>query len=163
MTKVKLVCKTLAEHPVFYNVIIALILLNALLVGLETYPYIATNYASYIYVADRILLWVFTVEIMIRMIGSQSIAAFFKDPWSLFDFIIVMAGHILVGAYYVMVLRILRVLRVLRAISIVPSLRRMVNALLLTIPSMGTILLLLSLFFLYIWCHRYFFVSVDHA
>lgn len=46
-----------------------------------------------------------------------------------------------------MVLRILRVLRVLRAISIIPSLRKMVNALLLTIPSMGTIMILLGLFF----------------
>src|SRR5699024_9566039 len=86
-------------------------------------------------------------EIIIRLIGSRSIGSFFKEPWNVFDFVIVVAGHILVGSYYVTVLRILRVLRVLRAVSVIPSLRKMVNALLLTIPSMGTIMLLLGLFF----------------
>lgn len=56
-------------------------------------------------------------------------------------------GHVLVGSHYVTVLRIIRVLRVLRAVSVIPSLRKMVNALILTIPSMGTIVLLLSIFF----------------
>ncbi|MUV37566.1 Sodium channel protein type 11 subunit alpha [Lentibacillus sp. JNUCC-1] len=147
MKQIKMTCRTISEHPVFMNVIIGLILVNAVLVGLETYESVAVKYGSLIYIVDQALLWIFTIEIIIRLIGSTSLKAFFTDPWSLFDFVIVASGHILVGAYYVTVLRILRVLRVLRAISIVPSLRRMVNALLLTIPSMGTILLLLSLFF----------------
>ncbi|MGM8213190.1 ion transporter [Virgibacillus sp. W0430] len=147
MNRLKKYCEQLAQHPVFMNVIILLIIINAILVGLETYPFIANRFEQSIFILDQLLLWVFTVEIIIRLIGSKSIVSFFKDPWNIFDFVIVLSGHILIGAYYVTVLRILRVLRVLRAISIIPSLRKMVNALLLTIPSMGTILLLLSLFF----------------
>ncbi|MBM7571168.1 ion transporter [Aquibacillus albus] len=140
-------CSKISEHPLFTNIIIGFILINAIIVGLETYSYIAERYAPWLYIADRLLLWIFTIEIIIRLVGSKSIVSFFKDPWNIFDFIIVVSGHILVGAYYVTVLRILRVLRVLRAISVIPSLRKIVNALLSTIPSMGTIMLLLCIFF----------------
>ncbi|NBJ70288.1 MULTISPECIES: ion transporter [Clostridia] len=146
MTAIKQRCLVLSNSRVFTNVIISLIIVNAVLIGLETYPQIANTYGHWLVVIDAILLWIFTVEIIIRLIGSVSLKAFFKDPWSMFDFVIVLSGHLLVGSY-VTVLRILRVLRVLRAVSIIPSLRKMVNALLLTIPSMGTILLLLGLFF----------------
>ncbi len=129
------------------NIIIGLIIINAILVGLETYSYFENNFYDWIYIVDQFLLWVFTLEILIRLIGSKSIGSFFKDPWNIFDFVIVGSSHLLVGAHYVTVLRILRVLRVLRAVSVIPSLRRMVNALLLTIPSMGTIMLLLGIFF----------------
>lgn len=147
MKGLKAKCSNIADDPRFSNFIIALILINAVLIGLETYTGIYTTYTNWFIIADQILLWVFTVEIIIRLIGSTSFKSFFKEPWNLFDFIIVASGHLFVGGHYVTVLRILRVLRVLRAISIIPSLRKMVNALLMTIPSMGTIMLLLSIFF----------------
>ncbi|MUK88644.1 ion transporter [Ornithinibacillus sp. L9] len=147
MTNVRRKSAQLAENPLFTNTIIGLIIVNAILVGLETYPYFINRFHDWFVIIDKLLLWVFTFEIIIRMIGSKSIGSFFKDPWSLFDFVIVASGHVLVGGHYVTVLRILRVLRVLRAISIIPSLRKMVNALVKTIPSMGTIMLLLGLFF----------------
>lgn len=147
MNQVRKQCAVIAEHRLFLNSIIGLIIVNALIVGLETYPYFVANYATTLYIADQVLLWIFTVEILIRLIGSNSIGSFFRDPWNIFDFAIIVGGHVLIGGHYVTVLRILRVLRVLRAISVIPSLRKMVNALLLTIPSMGTILLLLGIFF----------------
>ncbi|MBY7144959.1 ion transporter [Virgibacillus sp. NKC19-3] len=140
-------CAQIAAHPHFMNTIIGFIIINAVLVGLETYPFFAENYSGWLDIANQALLWIFTVEIIIRLLGSRSLGAFFKDPWSLFDFVIVASGHFLVGSHFVTVLRILRVLRVLRAISIIPSLKLMVNALLKTIPSMGTVLLLLGIFF----------------
>lgn len=139
-------CAKIANSNIFLNIIIGLIILNAILVGLETYPFFA-QFSTFIIWADWTLLTVFTLEIIIRLIGSSTLKSFFTEPWNVFDLIIVLSSIILAGSSYVMVLRILRVLRVLRAISIIPSLRKMVNALLLTIPSMGTIMLLLGLFF----------------
>lgn len=147
MKRLRKRCAQISEHPYFMNTIIGFIIINAVLVGLETYPFFDENYSAWLDIANQALLWIFTVEIIIRLIGSRSLGAFFKDPWSLFDFMIVASGHILVGSHFVTVLRILRVLRVLRAISIIPSLKLMVNALLKTIPSMGTVLLLLGIFF----------------
>jgi|SRR5690625_1509962 len=147
MKSLKQTCAKISEHKWFTNIIIILILINAVIVGLETYPNIVRHVGSLLHIIDQFLLWIFTVEIAVRLIGSKTIGAFFKNPWNLFDFVIIAAGHLLAGSYYVTVLRILRVLRVLRAISVIPSLRKMVNALLKTIPSMGTIMLLLGLFF----------------
>ncbi|KIL45451.1 ion transporter [Jeotgalibacillus soli] len=147
LEKIRQKCARLSDHPGFTSIIIGLILLNAVLIGLETYTYIYEEFITWFFIADQILLWIFTIEILIRLIGSRSLKLFFKEPWNMFDFIIVASGHLLVGGHYVTVLRILRVLRVLRAISTIPSLRKMVNALLMTIPSMGTIMLLLTIFF----------------
>jgi voltage-gated sodium channel len=147
MNSFKQACRNVSEHPIFSNTIIVLIIINAILVGLETYTSIASKYHDWIILGDRILLWIFTVEIIIRLIGRTSIKDFIRDPWNVFDIVIVSLGHLLTGSYYVTVLRVVRVLRLLRAVSVIPSLRKMVNALLLTIPSMGTILLLLGIFF----------------
>ncbi|MEN2767107.1 ion transporter [Ornithinibacillus xuwenensis] len=147
MTHMRQTCARISEHPIFTNTIILLIVLNALLVGLETYTTFASQYAGLIAFGDKLLLWIFTIEIIIRIIGRKSTIEFLKDPWNIFDIVIISLGHLLVGSHYVTVLRIVRVLRVLRAVSVIPSLRKMVNALILTIPSMGTILLLLGIFF----------------
>ncbi|GGA83136.1 ion transporter [Ornithinibacillus halotolerans] len=147
MKAIRQICARISEHPIFTNTIIVLIILNAILVGLETYSNVASKFHEWIYFGDRLLLWIFTIEIVIRLVGRKSLKSFIKDPWNMFDVIIVALGHILVGSHYVTVLRVVRVLRVLRAVSIIPSLRKMVNALILTIPSMGTIMLLLGIFF----------------
>ncbi|GAA0357679.1 ion transporter [Bacillus horti] len=135
------------NHPFFTAAVMVLILINAIIVGLETYPAILQKYHTLLGIADRILLWLFTIEIVLRLIVAKPTLSYFKDPWNLFDFTIVSAGHLFAGASFVTVLRILRVLRLLRTISIIPSLRRVVNALLLTIPALGNIMLLLGLIF----------------
>jgi voltage-gated sodium channel len=45
------------------------------------------------------------------------------------------------------VLRALRILRVLRAVSLVPSLRRVVEGLINALPGMGSVFMLMSLIF----------------
>jgi voltage-gated sodium channel len=73
---------------------------------------------------------------------------FFKDPWNVFDFIIVGVCFIPgIDTHYVAVLRLARVLRVFRMISVFPKLQLLVNALLKSIPSMGYVILLLALIF----------------
>jgi voltage-gated sodium channel len=137
----------LVNHPAFSNTIITIILFNAVIVGLETYPGLYLPYQEWFYFADRLLLWLFTIEIILRLISTRPLIDYFKNSWNLFDFFIVVSGHLFAGAHFVTVLRILRVLRVLRAISVMPSLRRIVNALLMTIPALGNIMFLMGLLF----------------
>lgn len=137
----------LVNHKYFTWVILTLIMFNAIIVGIETYPGIYESNKNLFLYLDIILLWIFTIEIALRMIAEKKFVNFFKSSWNWFDFLIVAAGHIFVGAHFVTVLRILRVLRVFRAISVVPSLRKLVDALLLTIPALGNILLLMSIIF----------------
>lgn len=139
--------REIIEHRFFSLTIMLLIFINAIIVGLETYPALYEAYHKLFYNADRILLWLFTLEIVLRMFSAQPFPSYFKDSWNVFDFVIVLSGHLFAGASFVTVLRILRVLRLLRTISVIPSLRKIVNALLLTIPALGNIMLLLGLIF----------------
>jgi voltage-gated sodium channel len=132
------------EHRHVQSGIIALILINAVLLGLETWPAAMEVVGGLIVALDRTILTVFVVEIVLRMFVYRR--AFWRDPWSLFDFAVV-AIALLPAAGQFAVLRALRVLRVLRLLTIVPSMRRIVGALLAAIPGLGSIALVLLLIF----------------
>ncbi|KMK76062.1 ion transporter [Alkalihalobacillus pseudalcaliphilus] len=139
--------KKIVEHRYFTRIIITLILLNAILVGLETYPSLRSEYGTLFHSLDVLLLWIFTIEIITRFLATTPKKDFFKGGWNWFDTVIVLSSHVFVGGHFITVLRILRVLRVLRAISVIPSLRRLVDALMLTIPALGNIMILMSIIF----------------
>lgn len=137
----------IVHHRFFTGTIITLIMINAIVVGLETYPALYSQYKELFFAIDYALLWIFTIEILMRLLAARPTSSFFKNSWNWFDLIIVASSHIFIGAHFITVLRILRVLRVLRAISVIPSLRRLVDALLLTIPSLGNIMILMGIVF----------------
>lgn len=139
--------QSVVNHPAFISTIIGLIIFNAVIIGMETYPNLYHQYKDWFYYSERLLLWIFTVEIAIRIVAVRPWHSFFKDGWNLFDFFIIASGHLLAGGYFVSVLRVLRILRVLRAITIIPSLQKMILALLKTIPALGNIIFLMALIF----------------
>ncbi|WP_245807757.1 ion transporter [Halobacillus massiliensis] len=133
------------EHALFSRFILAIIILNAIIIGVSTDPAIYENYHSTFIFLDILILSIFTVEIILKLIVYRS--AFFKDGWNLFDFTIVFGSLILYNTHLVGVLRILRVLRVLRTISIVPSLKRLTTALFMAIPAIGSVTVLMGIIF----------------
>ena len=136
--------KELVESQRFEQIIIALILANAVSLGLETSPRVMEMAGPAIIAFDTAVLGVFVVELLAKMIVYR--LDFFRSPWRIFDLVVV--GIALVpdaGAFSV--LRALRIMRVLRLVSVVPSLRRVIGGLLTALPGMGSILLLLGLFF----------------
>ena len=101
---------------------------------------------------------IFTVEIIIRLFASAPLYSFFKDGWNVFDFLIVAGGFIIPGGQFIVVLCLFRIFRVLRTISAIPSLQRMIMALIRTIPAMGNIVfLLLIIFYIFGVIGTYFF------
>jgi voltage-gated sodium channel len=132
------------EGPKVEKFIIVLILLNAVTLGLETSATAMDQAGTFIMLLDKIILTVFVIEIILRITGRG--VAFFKDPWSVFDFSVVAIALVPAGSDYA-VLRALRVLRVLRLLSMVPQMRRVVSALLAAIPGLSSIILVLILVF----------------
>jgi voltage-gated sodium channel len=124
--------------------ILALILINAVTLGLETSPAVMGQVGSWILLIDKVILSVFVVEVAIRLYAHGW--AFFRDPWSVFDFSVVAIALIPANGPFAVV-RALRVLRVLRVLTIVPSLRRVVGALLAAVPGLGSIALVLLIIF----------------
>ncbi|HEY9100089.1 MAG TPA: ion transporter [Thiobacillus sp.] len=135
------------EQPRVQHFIIALILINAVLLGLETWPAAMTVAGGLILALDRAILVVFVVEITLRLYVHRR--AFWRDPWSVFDFIVV-AIALLPATGQLAVLRALRVLRVLRLLTMVPSMRRVVGALLGAVPGLMSIgLVLLVIYYVF--------------
>lgn len=146
----------------FQGFIISIIIIAALTVGAKTYSLppaveIAINYL------DSFITIFFLVEIILRFVACDNKRAFFKDPWNIFDSIIVIGSLLPISeSDMVLVGRLLRVFRVLRLVSIIPDLRYLINALLKAIPKMGYIaLLMFIIFYLFAAVGAIFFENVN--
>ncbi|PUE42606.1 ion transporter [Limnohabitans sp. Bal53] len=132
------------DTPIFQRTILSLIVINALILGLETSSSVMQTAGRWILLIDQIILAVFVAELSLRFFVHR--LAFWRDPWSVFDFAVV-AIALVPATGPLAVLRALRVLRVLRMLTIVPSMRRVVGALLSAIPGLSSIALVLLLVF----------------
>lgn len=126
------------------RLVTGLILINAAILGLLTSPPIVSQWGWLLVPLDAIILACFVVELSLRF-AARGIALL-RDPWALFDCIVVAIALIPASGPFA-VLRALRVLRVLRLVSINPSMRKVVQALLASLPGMGNIIMLMSLIF----------------
>ena len=136
--------RRVVEDPRTDRFIMALIVLNAVTLGIETSQTAMANFGWLLGAIDRIVLAVFVIELAARMIVLRG--AFFRDGWNIFDFVVV--GIALAPATEAFsVLRALRVLRILRLITAVPTLRRVVSGFITALPGMGSILLLIGLIY----------------
>ncbi|MCA0400058.1 MAG: ion transporter [Proteobacteria bacterium] len=134
----------LVESEKTERAILALIVINAVTLGLETSQEIMAQHGALLHLVDSVLLGIFVVELLARMAVKRS--AFLRDPWSIFDLLVV--GIALMPATgSLSVLRALRVLRILRLITALPSLKRVVAGLIGAIPGMGSIMLLMALIY----------------
>ncbi|WP_415717810.1 ion transporter [Roseibium sp.] len=124
--------------------IVAIIVLNAITLGLETSSAVMDSFGPTLIFVDRVILGIFVIELALRLFAHGF--RFFKDPWSIFDFLIV-AISLMPASGAFTVLRSLRILRVLRLISVVPSLRRVIGGLVAALPGMGSIVVLMALVF----------------
>ena len=129
-------------RPDVQRVVLALIVLNAVVLGLETSDVLMARHGAWLRLVDQLLLSVFVLEIGLRLIAWRK--AFFRDPWSVFDFAVI-AIALIPASGPLAVLRSLRVLRVLRVLTIVPSMRRVVGGLLAALPGLGSIAMVLLL------------------
>jgi len=126
------------------NSIVAVIVFNAVVLGMETSPPIMAAAGPVVIALDRACLGIFTVEIVLKLVAFGP--RFFRSGWNVFDFAIV--GIALVPAGQgLSVLRALRILRVLRVIGAAPRLRRVVEGFVTALPGMGSVFLLMAIIF----------------
>jgi voltage-gated sodium channel len=134
--------RALTRGPAFQRVVIAVIVLNAVTLGLETSSRLSDQFGMLLHVADRAALAVFVAELALRLFAAGW--RFFTDPWCVFDLLVVGVA-LAPAAGPLAALRTFRVLRVLRLVSAVPSMRRVVAGLLAAVPGMASVAALLAL------------------
>lgn len=147
----------------FERIIVGLILLNSLLLGLETFDNIRQQYGASIELAYDIILAVFVLEMLLKMVAlAPNVHHYFKDGWNIFDFTIVVLSLLPATGSTAMIARMVRIFRVLRLISVLPELRVLVSTLLRSIPGIGNIGILLALiFYVYGVAGYQFFHKID--
>jgi len=136
--------RRIVESSRFKNFITIVIAVNAVILGFETSETVMTKAGTVLHVLDQIAVAIFVVELLMKLAVYR--LAFFKRAWNVFDFTIV-AITLLPAGQGISVLRALRILRAFRLISTVPSMRKVVEALMRAIPGMVSVLTLLSLVF----------------
>jgi voltage-gated sodium channel len=124
--------------------IIAIILLNSVILGMETSATLMAEYGVWLKALDKACLAIFIVELVLKLLAYRGL--FWRNGWNIFDFFVV-AVALVPGAGVWAVLRSLRVLRVLRLLTVVPQLRKVVAAFLHSIPGLGGVVLVMMIFF----------------
>ncbi len=136
--------RSIIESKPFERFIVTIIGINAITLGLETIPGWSDQSLKLLYSVDRVFLAIFTIEQILKIFVYRG--RFFKDPWRVFDFIIV-GVSLLPSSGPFAVLRALRVLRTLRIISVTPALRKVINGLAVAIPGIVAVSSILCLVF----------------
>lgn len=145
--------KKMLEKPWFMKIIMYLIILNSIVLGLKSYPYMMENYGFILDILDDVLISIFVCELLLYLIVNGPKQCF-SDYWYVFDFIIITIAVLPAITYglshffnvtdvpdlgHFSALRAMRVLRILRLISVFPNLRKVIQGLVTAIPGIGSI------------------------
>lgn len=155
----KMFCSRIVNHAVFERTIIGLIVLNGIVLGLETSAYMMANYGEMLLMVNNIILVVFIIEAMMKIIAvAPRLKLYFGSGWNLFDFTIVVLSLIPAAGEYAMIARLARLLRVMRLISTIPELRLIVETLVRSLPGMMHVIMLMGvIFYIYAVAGFHFF------
>jgi voltage-gated sodium channel len=131
------------ESPRFSTAVTIVVCLNALVLGIDTYgslPLVVHDWCDRL---DNVFVMLFVVELLLKLFAWR--LRFFANAWNFFDLLVVVVSLVAVGPFSV--LRTLRIFRTMRLVSAVPSMRRVVEALIRAIPGISAILGVLAVFF----------------
>ena len=132
--------------PAFEFAIIAIIIFNGVLLGMGTSPGLSERFGDWIHIGNQVALTIFIAEALLKMIASSPrFLGYFRDGWNIFDFLVIVFALIPATGQFAMIARLARLLRVLRLISTIRDLRLIVSALVRSIPSVGHVMMLMSI------------------
>ena len=138
----------LVESRRFEYLIVALIIINALVLGAETDPSLNASFQHWFEMIHHLILAAFIIEAGLKMFAVwPNLKLYFGNGWNLFDFSVVVLSLIPASGQFAMIARMARLLRVIRLVSTIPELRLIISTLIRSIPSMGNILLLMAIIF----------------
>jgi voltage-gated sodium channel len=157
--------RRIADNPRFQQFILGVIVAGAIVIGVETSATLTARYGAVIAAIEILIQAIFVVEIVIRVSAYwPSPSAFFRNGWNVFDFAVVAASLLPQVGAFAMVARLARLLRVTRMVSAFPELRLIVGTMIRSIPSMGHVIVLLSLLlYVYAVLGFHFFREADPA
>lgn len=133
----------IVESPIFTGFILAVIIANAVVLGLQTYEEIENRHGDALNLLNDLFLGIFVIELALR-IGAYGRRPqdFFRNGWNVFDFVVVAVAFVPGIRESSTLLRLARLLRVVRVVRILPELRVLVTGVVRSLPPLGSMLLL---------------------
>jgi voltage-gated sodium channel len=134
------------DSPAFTTAVVVVILANALVLGLQTYPGLERDYGGTLDFLNALFLAFFAVEIGLR------VAAYFPRPWrffyegwNVFDFVAVGLAFVPGLQRNSTILRLARLARIVRVVHLLPDVRILITAVIRSIPPLGSMAILTTL------------------
>lgn len=144
-------CQEIADSPRFQTAIFAVIVFNAVVLGLDTYDALHDEVGGVLIGLNDACLGIFVVELGIRICAyGRRPRDFFKEGWNVFDFIVIGAAFVPGVRENATLLRLIRLLRILRLVSVLPELRVLLAGMGRALPPIGS-MGVLSILFLYVY------------
>ncbi|MEE6262945.1 ion transporter [Plantactinospora sonchi] len=139
-------CTRVVEADWFNTASFGLIIVNAVVLGLETYDRVVDRAGGALSAVEYVCFAAFAVELVLRF-GAQltTPGRFFRDGWNVFDLVIVAASLVPGARENVTLLRLLRLARVVRAVRLFPGLRVIIGGVLRSLPGLGGFLMVATL------------------
>jgi voltage-gated sodium channel len=151
MHRVVVLCNRIAGTRRFLALTFGVILINALVIGLQTYDSLAKSWGGLFDTLNAICLTFFVVELTIRITAYGARPwRFFRDGWNVFDFAMTVPVLLPGVRESTTALRVVRLLRVFRLVSALPEMRVLVAGLGRSVaPLMSMAVLVILLFYAY--------------
>jgi voltage-gated sodium channel len=134
------------ESPTFTTAVVAVILGNALILGLQTYPGLVREYGGLLDLLNSVCLGFFVVELALR-IGAYGRRPqdFFRSGWNIFDFVVIVAAFVPGLRANSTLLRLARLARIVRVVRLLPDVRVLLTAVFRSLPPLGSMVTLTTL------------------
>ncbi|MCK9249733.1 MAG: ion transporter [Solirubrobacteraceae bacterium] len=161
-------CRALAGSARFDAAILVVIVVNAVVLGLETYPSVADDAGDTLSRINDVFLGIFVVELLIRMVGSihpdgprATVRRFAANRWNLFDFFVVVASFLPGLRENATLLRLLRLARIVRVVRFLPDLQVIFGAVLRSLPGVAGLAVMTALL-IYVYGMVGWVIFADH-
>ena len=138
--------RRLVESAPFSALIIAVILANAVVLGLQTYPEIVRDSGDTLELLNAVFLGIFVAEIALRFAAyGRRPQDFFRNAWNVFDFVVIALAFLPGIRDSSTLLRLARLARVVRVVRLLPDVRVLVVAVARSLPPLLSMVVLTTL------------------
>ncbi len=139
-----MILKKFIETKKFQNFILLIIIINGIILGIQTYQNLSPKFLTILDILDKTMLGIFVIELAMKLLVYRK--SFFKHGWNNFDFIIILIS-LIPSSGGLSILRAFRIFRVLRLVTNIKSIKKVVSGMFLAIPGVSSVAGLLLIFF----------------
>jgi voltage-gated sodium channel len=135
----------IVDSHAFTTFILAVIIANAVVLGLQTYDEIVDRRGGTLEALDLLFLAIFCVELILRIASYRNPFDFFRSGWNVFDFVVIALAFTPGLRESTTLLRLARLARVVRIVRLLPDLRVLLVGVVRSLPPLASMAIFVTL------------------